>query len=36
MVEFWAFRIEMELDRLEEVPTKLRDRVKEYIQEQTA
>ena len=36
MVEFWANRINMDLERLEEVPNKLRDKVKVYIQEQTA
>lgn len=35
MVEFWALRIGMDLNRLEEVPAKLRDKVKAYIQEHT-
>ena len=33
MVEFWANRIEYNLDRLEEVPEKLKDKVRTYIQE---
>ena len=33
MVKFWAERIEYDLDRLNEVPSKLRDKVKMYIEE---
>ena len=33
MVKFWALRIDMDLDRLDEVPNKLRDKVKQYIEE---
>ena len=33
MVKFWAIRIDMDLDRLDEVPNKLRDKVKQYIEE---
>lgn len=32
MVEFWANRIKYDLERLEEVPNKLRHKVKVYIQ----
>lgn len=33
MVKFWSLRIDMDLDRLDEVPNKLRDKVKKYIEE---
>lgn len=33
MVKFWALRIEMNLERVEEVPAKLRDQVREYIEQ---
>ena len=33
MVKFWALRIEMNLERIEEVPAKLRDKVREYIEQ---
>ena len=33
MVEFWAVRINMDLERIGEVPAKLKDKVKTYIQE---
>ena len=33
MVEFWALRIDMDLERLGEVPEKLKDKVRTYIQE---
>lgn len=36
MVEFWALRIEMNLERIEEVPTKLQDKVRTYIEEHLA
>ncbi len=36
MVEFWALRIEMNLERIEEVPAKLQDKVKIYIEEHKA
>ena len=36
MVEFWALRINMDLERLGEVPAKLQEGVKAYIQEHTA
>lgn len=35
MVKFWALRIEMNLERIDEVPAKLRDKVREYIEEAT-
>lgn len=36
MVKFWALRIEMNLDRIDEVPAKLQDKVKTYIEEHKA
>lgn len=35
MVKFWAKRIKYDLDRIDEVPTKWRDDVREYIEAQT-
>ena len=35
MVKFWAKRIRYDLDRIDEVPTKWRDDVREYIEAQT-
>ena len=35
MVKFWAKRIKYDLDRIDEVPTKWRDGVREYIEAQT-
>ena len=35
MVKFWAKRIRYDLDRIDEVPTKWRDEVREYIEAQT-
>lgn len=32
MVKFWAERIEYDLERIEEVPAKLQDKVKTYIE----
>ena len=36
MAKFWALRIEMNLERIDEVPTKLQDKVKTYIEEHKA
>lgn len=36
MVAFWANRINYNLDRLEEVPAKLKEKVKLYIEEHKA
>lgn len=33
MVEFWANRIEFNLERLEEVPNRLKDKVRIYLEE---
>ena len=33
MTKFWAERIEYDLERIEEVPVKLQDKVKIYIEE---
>lgn len=33
MAKFWAERIEYDLERIEEVPAKLQDKVKTYIEE---
>ena len=33
MAKFWAERIEYELNRIGEVPTKLREKVKKYIEQ---
>lgn len=35
MVKFWAKRIRYDLDRIDEVPTKWRDDVRECIEAQT-
>lgn len=35
MVEFWAIRIEYDLERIGEVPAKLQDKVRTFIQEAT-
>ena len=32
MTKFWAERIEYDLERIEEVPAKLQDKVKTYIE----
>lgn len=34
MVKFWADRIEYDLNRIDEVPTKLREKVKKHIEQQ--
>ena len=33
MAKFWAERIEYDLNRIDEVPTKLREKVKNYIEQ---
>lgn len=33
MAKFWAERIEYDLNRISEVPTKLREKVKKYIEQ---
>ena len=33
MAKFWAERIEYELNRIDEVPAKLREKVKSYIEQ---
>lgn len=33
MAKFWAERIEYELNRIDEVPVKLREKVKNYIEQ---
>ena len=33
MAKFWAERIEYELNRIDEVPVKLREKVKKYIEQ---
>ena len=33
MAKFWAERIEYELNRIDEVPEKLREKVKNYIEQ---
>ena len=33
MVKFWADRIEYDLNRIVEVPAKLREKVKDYIEQ---
>jgi hypothetical protein len=35
VVKFWAKRIDMDLDRINEVPTKWREGVRQYIIENT-
>ena len=34
MAKFWAERIEYDLNRIDEVPAKLREKVKNYIEQQ--
>lgn len=36
MAKFWAERIEYDLERIEEVPAKLQEKVKIYIEEHKA
>ena len=36
MAKFWAERIKYDLERIEEVPAKLQDKVKTYIEEHKA
>lgn len=36
MAKFWAERIGYDLERIEEVPAKLQDKVKTYIEEHKA
>lgn len=33
MVKFWAERIEYDLSRIDEVPAKLKEKVKKYIEQ---
>ena len=35
MAKFWAERINYDLDKIDEVPNKLKDKVKKYIESET-